>query len=412
MKKIMMMALVALTASTAFAQNEVKEAKKLMDKGQLEEALKVVEPAKNAATAEEKAAAWDMVSQIYWKKFSDIQQKELENKVKQTNEPFDTIGMHRAAAAALEAAMKCDEFDNMPNEKGKVKPKFRQKNAQIFQNGRLNVINGGQYEYNQKNYAEAMKDFGLYVDSKNSTLFTGIDMSNDQYYNEIAYFASLSAYNAKDMPSVVKYAKIAAEDPSKAKEATEILVFAKKETIKTHADTLEYVDMLKEANAKFPDDSRYSAWIGDYYLNSASLADLQAWAESEIAKNPENKFAYTYKGEALRLNSKWDEAVECYKKAVEIDPTYVAAAYQAGVCLNSKAIELKDQLADKRTGMLTKENVEKVKNVLGEAKGYLEKVREQDPDREQVNWAYALYQVYYSLQEEDKVKELEPLISK
>ena len=209
---------------------------------------------------------------------------------------------------------------------------------------------------------------------------------------------------------MVKYAQIAAQDTAKAKDATEIMVFSKKETMKTKQDTLEYIDMLKKANQQFPDDTRYSAWIGDYYLQSGSTDDLLQWAEAEIAKNPENKFAYTYKGESLRLTNKFDEAVECYKKAFEIDPTYVPAAYQAGVCLNSKAIEMKDQLADKKTGMLTNANADQIKAVLNEAKGYLEKVREADPTREQVNWAYALYQVYYSLQDKEKIAELEPLV--
>jgi tetratricopeptide (TPR) repeat protein len=406
---MMMMALMVAAAATATAQNEVKEAKKLLDKGQYEEALKIIEPAKNAATAEAKAAAWNMVNEIYFKKYSDIQAVMLENQVKQQNNPYDTLGMNHAIVNALEAALKCDEFDNQPNEKGKIKPKFRSANAQRYQQGRLNAINAGQLDYNKKDFKGAFKDFALYVESCSSPLFTGIDLK-EQYLHEIAYFASLSAYQLKDYPNVIKYAKIAAENPEKAKDATEILVFAKKETIKTKQDTLEYVDMLKEANAKFPDDSRYSAWIGDYYLQSGSTDELLKWAEEEIAKNPQNKFAHTYKGEALRLTQKWDEAVECYKKAAEIDPTYVAASYQAGVCLNSKAIELKDQLADKKTGMLTTANVAKVKEVLNQAKEYLEKVREADPNREQVNWAYALYQVYYSLGDQEKAKELEAIV--
>jgi tetratricopeptide (TPR) repeat protein len=180
--------------------------------------------------------------------------------------------------------------------------------------------------------------------------------------------------------------------------------------MKTKQDTLEYIDMLKDASQKFPDDNRYSAWIGDYYLQSGSADDLLKWAEAEVAKNPDNKFAYTYKGEAFRLTNKFDEAVECYKKAFELDPTYVAAAYQAGITLNSKAIELKDKLADKM-GNLTKENADKVKAILTDAKGYLEKVRELDPNRDQVNWAYALYQMYYNLGDKEKAAELESIVS-
>ena len=411
MRKVMMMALMAAVSMTASAQEDVvKNAKKLLDKGNVEEAIQAVQPALTAGTNEEKASAWNLLAAAQYKKFSDIQAKKIENQVKQTNEPVDEATMNAAIVAALDAALKCDEFDNMPNEKGKVKPRFRAENQKIYQNGRLQCINAGQYEYNQKNYAGAFKAFAAYVDSNQSPLFTGIDMTQDQYKSEVAYFASLAAYQGKDYENVIKYAKIAAEDETKAKDATEILVFSKKETMKTKQDTLEYIDMLKDASAKFPADTRYSAWIGDYYLQSGSNEDLLKWAEAEIAKNPEDKFGYTYKGEALRLSGKFDEAVECYKNAFELDPTYIAAAYQAGVSLNSKAIDLKDKLADKKTGKLTVENANKIKAILTEAKGYLEKVRELDPNHEQVNWVYALYQMYYSLGDNEKAAELEKML--
>jgi len=412
MKKVMMMAMMAVVAMTASAQEDVvKSAKKLFDKGSVDEAIQAVQPALATGSAEEKASAWNLLSLAQYKKFSDIQAKKLENQVKQTNEPIDEAAMNAAAVAALEAAMKCDEFDNMPNEKGKVKPRFRAENQKIYQNERLQCINAGQYEYNQKNYGGAFKAFALYVDSNASPLFTGLDMSQDQYLHEVAYFASLAAYQSKDYENVIKYARIAAQDTAKAKDATEILVFSKKETMKTKEDTLEYIDMLKDASQKFPQDNRYSAWIGDYYLQSGNNDELLKWAEGEIAKRPNDKFGYTYKGEALRLSGKFDEAVECYKKAFEIDPTYIAAAYQAGVSLNSKAIGLKDQLADKKTGKLTVENANKIKAILNDAKTYLEKVRELDPNREQVNWAYALYQMYYSLGDNAKAAEIEPLVN-
>ena len=79
--------------------------------------------------------------------------------------------------------------------------------------------------------------------------------------------------------------------------------------------------------------------------------------------------------------------------------------------LNSKAIKLKDELSDKKNGMLTKVNADKVKSVLQEAKTYLEKVRELDPDHEQVNWVYALYQLYYNLGDKAKADELEKMLN-
>jgi hypothetical protein len=77
MKKFMMMALMAAAVTVASAQDAVKEAKKLLDKGEYAEALKTVEPALNAGTDADKAAAWNMVNEINYTKFSKIQVKKI-----------------------------------------------------------------------------------------------------------------------------------------------------------------------------------------------------------------------------------------------------------------------------------------------------------------------------------------------
>ena len=47
--------------------------------------------------------------------------------------------------------------------------------------------------------------------------------------------------------------------------------------------------------------------------------------------------------------------------------------------------------------LLSAADAEKVKAIYTEAKTHLEKIKEADPNREKVNWAYTLYQVYYGL---------------
>ena len=42
--------------------------------------------------------------------------------------------------------------------------------------------------------------------------------------------------------------------------------------------------------------------------------------------------------------------------------------------------------------------------------GALKAIKEKDPNREMVNWAYTLYQAYYLIGDEAKAKELESLV--
>lgn len=406
-----MMAMMAAAATTAFAQDDlVKEAKSLCGKGEFDEAAKVLAPALTSDATTDKAKAWNQMVDIQFGKFSAIQTTEMENKVKQVDAPYDTLGMHKACAEAFEAAIKCDEFDRQPNEKGKVKIRFRKDNQMRMQNVRLSLINAGQYMYKQKDLASAFKYWAMFVDAGKEPLFEGVDLSaQEQYRSEIAYYAALAAYFQKDYPNAEKYADIAAQDPEKANDANEILLFAAKENMKTAADSAAYVKRVKELHQAKPEEDRYFNLLMDFYTHKGDMNALKAWAEEEIAANAQNKMAWALKGEVQMNNSEWDAAVESYKKAIEIDPEFVQCVFNAGVCLNSKAISMNDQLADKKTGGLTKENADKVKAVLADAQTFLERARELDGDQDKVKWAYPLYRIYYSLQLKDKMAELEAI---
>lgn len=412
MKKLLMMAAMAAAATTAFAQQDlVKQAQKLFDKGELENAAKTLEPALSNGTSEEKAEAYNLMSTIMYQVYMNNQTIAVENQVKKANTPYDTLAMNNAIVQSFEAALKCDEFDCQPNEKGKVKIKFREANGKKFHVARAYTINSGMYHYNHKNYTEAIRAWKLYVDSPSSPLFTGIDMTKDPYRSEVAYYVGLASYSQKDYATAVKYAKIAAEDSAKVKDANEILLFSQKDGAKTKEDSLAYLQTLKEFHAKNPDETRYFNLLMDYYNRPGRQTEMLAWVNEEIASNPNNKMTWALKGEAEMNAGKWDDAVASYKKAAEIDPTFVQVVFNSGVCLNSKAIDLKDKLADKKTGGLTQANAKKVTDILKEALTYLEKARELDPNREKVNWAYPLYQIYYSLKDNAKAAEMEKLLN-
>lgn len=411
MKKLFMMAVMATVATTAFGQDDlVKQAQKLSAKGQHTEAIKMITPALTSSETEDKAKAWNELSKMHYAIYMANQQIMTENQIKKQNNPYDTLAMNRALVASFEAALKCDEYDQQPNEKGKVKIRFRNENQKTWAMMRPHIINIGLAEYNKKNLAEAVKDWRLYIDSAESPMFTGMDLKNDQYRSEVCYFIGLASYQNKDYQTATKYALIAAEDSAKAKEATEIVLFAAKDGAKTKEDSVAYLNILKKFHAEDPQEQRYFNLLMEYYSKAGNEAEMLAWVEEEIRIAPNNKMPWALKGEALMNARKWDEAVAAYQKAAEIDPTFVQVIFNAGVCLNSKAIELKDKLADKNTGGLTKANADKVKVVLSEAKTYLEKSKELDPTRSTVNWAYPLYQIYYALGDQAKSAEMEKLL--
>ena len=400
----------AAAATTTFAQDAtVKEAKKLFGKGEFDAAAQTLAPALTSAETTDKATAWNLQSEIMYGKFSAISTQQMENQVKKIDTPTDTLGMHQAAVAAWDAVMKCDEFDQQPDEKGKVKLKYRTPAQTKYKNFGVSLVQAGQFFYQKKDYQAALKAWRTYLDMKNTTIFSQVaDFPKDPFYDDILYYVAFLAYQEKDYPVAVKYAQLLAANPEKADEANEILLFAKKETLRSKSDSLEYVGMVKDLHKANPESERYFNLLVDYY-NHVDPAEKLAWVEEELAVAPQNKMPWAIKGESLMNAEKWDEAVDAFKKAVEIDPEWVPCLFNIGICLNSKAIALNDQLMDKKTMGLTPENVEKVKAVLREAQVYLEKNRELDPDQLQTKWGYPLYRIYYSLGDKDKMKELEDI---
>lgn len=402
----MLMAAMAAIATSAFAQDElVKEAQKLKNSDP-KAALEKITPALTSSATTDKAAAWNTVAEIQYKIFSDQQGIQLENQVKGENKPIDEAAMNTAVAEALKAALKCDEFDRQPNAKGKIKPRFRKTNQQTYKMGRMHVINAGLWAYNNKEYDKALDYWGSYIDSKNDPLFEGVDLSDDKNYSEICYYAALTAYQAKNYPLANKYAKLAAEDPAKAADANEIMLFSQKETCKTAADTLNYVNTLKDLHAKNPADEKVFGLLVDYYANSKDKAEAKKFADDAIAATPSNKMAHALKGQLEMDAQNWDEAYKAFYKAQEIDPEFILCSYNAGVCLISKAQALNDKLADKRTGALSADAEAQIVDVMKQALPLLEKCHEKDADQLTVRWAYPLYQIYYAIGNKEKAAEI------
>ena len=399
-----MMALMAAAATTTFAQDAlVKEAKKQFSAGELDKAIATLTPALSSSETTDKAAAWNLMNEINYKAYNEEFQKRA------LGQQFDTDRMVDALIKAFQAANECEKYDVQPNEKGKVKIRFRKNNATRYMTERQWLYNGGVLQYQAKNYPGAIKAWGAYIESAKSPLFQEMTMPEDSLIGDATYNTALLAYNEKDYDTAKKFAELAMAYPDKEDEAINMKLFIQKETLKTAADSTAYLNELKRLHAAKPEKEQYFNLLQNYYVSTNDTKALKDWALEETKMNANNKMAWALMGEAEMNSENWDSAIEAFKKAVELDPNWVACLFNTGICLNSKAIALNDQLMDKKTMGLTKENAEKVKAVLRDAQVYLEKTRELDPDQKDTRWAYPLYRIYYSLENKEKMAELEKI---
>ena len=394
MKKIIFTALVAAFATTSFAQDIVKQMK-----GQTySEAVSTLNSALSGLSAEQKAKGYNQLVEISYpdaaKAFQDITLANVQkNKVE--------ASAYTPIVNALNDAVKCDEFDNQPNDKGKVAPKFRKKNADRLANFRAVLINAA----NETQDADQKLSLAnAYINSSESPLFAEALKAGDQYLGYAQFFAAAAYYNKENWNKAAEYAEKALKCEDVKENAEQYLVSALTKNLKTKADTLAYLKKLNDINA-----DKYMAQIASLY-NQIGEKDLSNKILNDaIAKDPNNKMAYAIKGENAMNEKNWDDAIKNFKKTVEIDPEFTAVWFNLGVCASSKGFDLNEQLSE--NGRLTPENDAKVKDALKEAMGYYEKVRQLDPNREKVsNWPYQLRMIYNALGEKDKAEEITKML--
>lgn len=408
MKKIMMMAVALVSAATAFGQdNMVKQA--LKSKSNPAEAVKILTPALTSSETVDKAAAWGAMSEIQYQFYSNAYEQMVQNQFKTEKTPIDTIGMYNGLIEAFKAAFKCDEFDMQPNEKGKVKPRYRSKNQSRLLPVRNTLIDAGSQFYNTKKYDSAVDAWGMFVESADAPLFEG-KVQKDSTFYLIANYAAFAAYFGKNYSKAISYATMALDDAATKADAINVIVSASKDQCKTKEDSVAYFNKLKELRVKLPNELNVLFAINEYLSVPGRAAEKEAWCAEEVKKAPNEKYLWAFLGEGQMNQQKYDDAIVSFKKTIELDPSFVEVEYNLGACYVLKATTMSDQLAGS-TGRLSPENAEKVKVVYNDAKKYLEHVRSVDPDRKKANWAYSLYQVYYGLGDQEKAAEIEKILS-
>ena len=180
MKKLFIMAMLVVSTATAFAQDALKTILKSKD---YSEAKSLLTSNLSTLTAEQKAKAYNKLvelSMVKVKKEKDIMSaNQLAKQFGQgKEEPVDNAGMYAALANALKDAMECDKYDNMPNDKGKVAPKYHKSNQTKLWLDRVHLISAGQDASDKNDNKTAFENYALYVESGVAPLFADMDKSS------------------------------------------------------------------------------------------------------------------------------------------------------------------------------------------------------------------------------------------
>ena len=399
MKKLLFAALMLLSTSAVFA-GDSEPLKAILKAQTYAEALDLLKANLAQITDNaEKARAYDKLYELAMKKVTAEQAVQLENETnkqmgKDGNKPVDEKGLYEAVGQAFDAAAEVEKYDNMPNAKGKVKPRYTNIADQLY-TLRGQLINGVIYYQGSKDDANAYKYLARYVDSADDPMFAKFDKSKDQNLNEIAYFATYYAYQNKDYKKAEKYVAYAMQNKDRAKDAQQLQLAILGAQLKSRQDSINYAEKLAGIYAKDPENDAILTTLTSTYSALGMQDKAEAIVHEALAKNPNSYGALVMEGQFASQKKDYEKAADYLTKALaqaKDDNARVAINASIGQCWFYKAQE---RVAAVK-GVLSPAARAQFNEVYNKAISYLETAKKLDVMKEQKSaWAYPLYGCYY-----------------
>lgn len=302
-------------------------------------------------------------------------------------------------AKVMNIAMQCDRYDAMPNAKGKEKCKFRIPHRKQLEPLCNLLVSGAQYFDTSGKNNETLDCLMTYLAISDSKLFAGYQLANVGW---AAWRAAQLAYDRGEFALADQMADIALNENTYAPMAAEVKICCMRETMREPVDSARYLIALLELHDNAPDNKVYFKMLIDYFMINDHEQEMESFAIDETNKDSTNIMAWAFLGEIKMKKKDWQPAIEAFRKATSLDPDFVEALYNLGICYSAKAqsfIEAERKVLPDNSRLL----------LLG-AKKCFESVR-QHHDNSQLDWIKPLYQVYLMLGEYEKAGELKPQLN-
>jgi tetratricopeptide (TPR) repeat protein len=406
-KLLILFLLLAIPFSFTFSQNDVlKQAKATFKKGDVKELQKMVDKIIVDPSTKNDPDTWYVSGRVQQRKAEQQMEKAYLRK------PYDTLTIYNSVLNMTQYFLRCDSLAQLETKPGKIN-KYRKDMHQSILADKGNLLNGGIYYYNHAtegdtvNLSKARDFFGTYVDATMSDMFA-LDnlLPRDSVFSQVAYYASLAAVRIGDYPSVLKYAPYAEDDATVGQYAMEFLAQAYKQ----NGNTTAWVETLKRAIEKHPQDDYFFANLIDYYGSQDKYDEALEFANGMLAKAPGNYYYLFVKGFLYHSMKRYNDALAYYKRSIKANPDYAEAYSNVGLvyCLQAQDFsqEAVTDIKDPRYPV----DQAQLKSYYENALPYYEKARQLKPN-DRTLWLNGLHRVYYNLSMGDKFNEIDALIN-
>ena len=401
MKRIVLsVALCVIASSASFAQTKaVKEAQSIAksEKPDFAEARTLINGALENPETKDDAKTWYVAGFIEDQQFNVEKTKQMMGQ--QPNEPV----MYDALGKILPFFKKSYELDQLPNEKGKIKPKFSKDIKSILGAHHIYYLNGGAYYFEQRDYKNAYNFFNQYLEISDLPMFKGEQVAaRDTNFMTVQFYAAVAATQLGDSKTAIAALERAKTTDFKLNDVYQYLS-AEYEMAK---DTVNYEKTLEEGLSRFPDEPYYLLNLINNYIYSNRNEKAIEYLNIAISKDPTNAQYPNVMGVVYEKGVKdIDKAEEYFKKSLEIDPNYLDAVSNLGRIYYNQGVNKQGDANMINDTKLYQEEITKAKELFQKSLPYFERVHKERPN--DVDAMVGLRGIYYNLNMGDKLEALE-----
>ncbi|MBR8703812.1 tetratricopeptide repeat protein [Porphyromonas levii] len=399
--KFFLSILCALMIVPAFAQEKVvKEIERSVkrDGANLEEARTLIKATLTNPETENSAYAWYVAGLV--------EEKAVERGFvkQQMGQEVTEAEFYAPVLNMINFYQKAAELDQMPNEKGKVKPKYTKNIQKAIENYYGFLIDGGNAHMQAQEFAEANKYLSKFVEVKKMPLFEGTNVAaQDSTGMQVAFFSAYTASMMKDnQEAAIKELQAIKEVPYEQNLVYQLLA----SQYITSGDTLSFENTVEEGLKLFPNDQWLMANYVDRLLKKGESEKAVSTLEEAIKKEPTNVNLLAIAGNVYITNlNDYQKAEKLFLNALEMDPDNVDVNFGLTQVYFNQALVMMDEANNTMDNKKYEEIKAQAAELYKKALPYLEKVHKIQPDNEQIT--QALKNTYYNLGMEDKVAELD-----
>ena len=395
MKKILICVFICLPLIAWGQKKTMTQVKDYIKSGKnLDKAEKLMTDLLNDSSSRGNEKVWLLLFESQRKQYNQGNEKLY------LKEKYDTTALFLVGKRMFDTLEGLDSLDRLPDARGKVKLKYRDRSAELLNIYRPNLFNGGVFFMKKHDFSRAYDFFDTYINSAVKPMFARYQYAErDKRLPEAAYWASYCGYKLEKPQLTLRHTYQALKDSVHLPYMLQYL----SETYKLEKDTARYVQTLKDGFSKYPKFPFFFPRLIDYYSHIGAYDEAMKSCDEALQTDSVNTLFRYAKSSLLLTMGRYKQSFAISKALIAENDTLADAYLNAGLALFDQAVEL-----DKKTQSGSKK-YNQILELYRKAMPYLEKYRAMAPDQKD-KWALPLYTIYLNLNMGKQFDEIDKLI--